>query len=336
MVGKPSSADVLGELTRAIRGRPMRASSGELGPESNRDAHHVRSGQRFILADLDGPREVRHIWLTIASLDRRYPRTLVLRIFYDGAKTPSVETPIGDFFAVTDPKTGRRRSHDFKYRPDYWSSVAFWYQKGIAKSQWPLPPAEQRLLPEVWVEPSRLVRKCRASPWLTPQRRYNRTCNLKRFFYVRQPAEPRPDEEAAKGDGPFLQPGARGEEVGPPLRHLHPRRQPPQLDARAQGQGRYRRLAGPRLLPGPRRQVRRAHRGKDGLPDARSSSSSGSTPSEPSWAGTRSGAAAPRLPPPSTRVSFLSSSWATRRSCSVRTPVRSKIRQDSAEGELAL
>lgn len=89
-------ADVLGDLTRPIRGRPMRASSGEFDPESNRDAHHVRAGQRFILADLDGPGEVRHIWFTIASLDRRYPRTLVLRIFYGGATTPSVETPIGD------------------------------------------------------------------------------------------------------------------------------------------------------------------------------------------------------------------------------------------------
>ena len=375
--GMPVCADVLGGLTRSISGRPRRASSGRFDPESNRDAHHVRSGQRFILADLKGPGEIRHIWFTIAGLDRRYPRNLVLRVFYDGAKTPSVETPIGDFFAagngmranvstlpievssygralnsywrmpfrkrclievhnqgphtltvyfqcdwleleslpedvhyfharyrqerpakpfswytvfegegeghyvgtvfssqnnvaswfgeaddriyvdgelvpsiigtgtedyfndawnlrltsnrrvgtticepkgqerritayrwhiddpipfkkslkleierrsfiaVTDPQTGRRKTYDFKYRPDYWSSVAFWYQKGIAKPKGALPPAEQRLLPQVWIEPSGLVDTCRTSPGLKPQRRSNRTCNLKRFYYVR-------------------------------------------------------------------------------------------------------------------------------------------------------
>ena len=40
------------------------------------------------------------MWFTIASRDRRYPRKLVLRIFYDGSDIPSVETPIGDFFAA--------------------------------------------------------------------------------------------------------------------------------------------------------------------------------------------------------------------------------------------
>ena len=40
------------------------------------------------------------MWFTIAGRDRRYPRALVLRMYWDGAETPSVETPIGDFFAA--------------------------------------------------------------------------------------------------------------------------------------------------------------------------------------------------------------------------------------------
>ncbi len=369
--------DQLGELTRSIAGRPCRASSGLFDPESNRDSHHPQPGQRLIVADLQGPGEVRHLWFTVASRDRRYPRTLVLRVYYDGADTPSVETPIGDFFAagngmranvstkpievssygralnsywrmpfrercrievhnqgsqtmcvyfqcdwlkleslpadvyyfharyrqeypakpfswytvfqgkgeghyvgtvfssqnnlrswfgeaddrfyvdgeeipsligtgtedyfndawnlrltsgqrvgtticepkgderritayrwhiddpvpfrkslkleierrsyisVTHPETGKRKSYDFRYRPDDWSSVAFWYQKGVAEAMWAFPPAEQRLQPEVWVEPAWAIDKVRTSPGMKPQRLYNRTCNLKRYFYMR-------------------------------------------------------------------------------------------------------------------------------------------------------
>ncbi|NLE39344.1 MAG: DUF2961 domain-containing protein, partial [Pirellulaceae bacterium] len=93
-------ADQLGELTQPIAGRPMRASSGEFDPESNRDCHHPQPGQSLVVADLKGPGEIRHMWFTISSVDRRYPRKLVLRVFYDGSDVPSVETPIGDFFAA--------------------------------------------------------------------------------------------------------------------------------------------------------------------------------------------------------------------------------------------
>ncbi len=369
--------DVLDDITRPIKAQPRRASSGLFDPESNRDAHHVVPGQRFILADLEGPGEIRHIWFTIASRDRRYPRSLVLRIYWDGSDVPSVETPIGDFFAagngmratvrsapievssygralnsywrmpfrrharieahnegnermtvyfqcdwlklkalprdtlyfharyrqeypakpfstytffdgkgeghyvgtvlssqnnlaswygeaddrfyvdgeevpsivgtgtedyfndawnlrlfshrrvgvticetkgeerritayrwhiddpipfrkslkaeierrsyvaIRDPDTGELTSYDFKYRPDYFSSVAYWYQKGIAEPFCEFPPVEERILPEVWIEVANIVDQVKASPGLQPRRASNRTCNLKRFFYLR-------------------------------------------------------------------------------------------------------------------------------------------------------
>jgi hypothetical protein len=52
------------------------------------------------------------------------------------------------FMAAYDPKTGVRHSYDFKYRPDYWSSVAFWYQKGIAEKLWDIPPYEEGSCPK--------------------------------------------------------------------------------------------------------------------------------------------------------------------------------------------
>jgi len=47
------------------------------------------------LAEIDGPGAIQQMWFTVKpSMWRR----LVLRIYWDGEETPSVETPIGDFF----------------------------------------------------------------------------------------------------------------------------------------------------------------------------------------------------------------------------------------------
>lgn len=48
-----------------------------------------------ILADIDGPGAILHIWFT---LNPSFWRRLVLRIYWDGEEMPSVETPVGDFF----------------------------------------------------------------------------------------------------------------------------------------------------------------------------------------------------------------------------------------------
>jgi hypothetical protein len=376
----PSSADPLDEITRMEPGRMNRASSGLYDPESNLDCHHVYPGQRLVIADLEGPGEIRHMWFTLASADRRYPRTVVLRIYWDGSEIPAVESPIGDLFAagngmranvesipvsvssygralncywrmpfrkravvelanegqetvsayfqcewlaldkeptdalyfharykqeypakplspyvifegrgegqyvgtvyssqnmvgswfgesddrffideesqpsivgtgtedyfndawnlrthtygrigvsicdtkgdeeritayrwhidapvpfhkslrveierrsyisITDPETRKATQYDFKYRPDYVSSVAFWYHRGTMERTWDFAPAAERVLPEIWVEPKDLVDKARASEGLKPKRASNRTCAGKQFFYVRNDA----------------------------------------------------------------------------------------------------------------------------------------------------
>src|SRR3712207_6806535 len=47
------------------------------------------------LAEIQGPGAIQHIWNTVAP--QRW-RQLVFRIYWDGEETPSVETPLGDFF----------------------------------------------------------------------------------------------------------------------------------------------------------------------------------------------------------------------------------------------
>jgi len=90
----------LSVITRKQEGRRMRNSSGLFDPESNADAFRIEPGETLILAELDGPGEIQHIWMTIGARDRRYPRSLVFRIYWDDARIPSVETPLGDFFAA--------------------------------------------------------------------------------------------------------------------------------------------------------------------------------------------------------------------------------------------
>jgi hypothetical protein len=94
-----SMADVLDDVTRMQPGKTMRFSTGLYDPESNADAYHISPGETMTFAELEGPGEIRHIWFTVSG-ERRWPRTLVLRLYWDGSPIPSVESPIGDFFAA--------------------------------------------------------------------------------------------------------------------------------------------------------------------------------------------------------------------------------------------
>ena len=58
----------------------------------------IAPGQRAILGKADGPGFINHIWMTIGQ-EVTY-RSLILRIYWDGEETPSVEVPVGDFFAA--------------------------------------------------------------------------------------------------------------------------------------------------------------------------------------------------------------------------------------------
>src|SRR5262249_42923883 len=57
-------------------------------------------GETTVLADLEGPGVVTHLWVTVADNEYGWPRLLRLRVYYDGSATPSVDAPVGDFFAV--------------------------------------------------------------------------------------------------------------------------------------------------------------------------------------------------------------------------------------------
>jgi hypothetical protein len=56
---------------------------------------HIQPRQTVTLAEIDGPGAIQQIWNTVHP---DWWRRLILRIYWDNEPTPSVETPIGDFF----------------------------------------------------------------------------------------------------------------------------------------------------------------------------------------------------------------------------------------------
>lgn len=55
----------------------------------------IKAGETFVLADIEGPGAIQHIWMTPSG----HNRFNILRIYWDDEKEPSVECPVGDFFA---------------------------------------------------------------------------------------------------------------------------------------------------------------------------------------------------------------------------------------------
>ncbi|MDX2437181.1 MAG: DUF2961 domain-containing protein [Acidobacteriota bacterium] len=88
------------ELARTQDFTAHRVSSTNADPLSNDDSLRPIPGETVVLADLEGPGVVNHIWLTVAAADYGWPRLLRLRIYYDGSPVPSVDAPVGDFFGV--------------------------------------------------------------------------------------------------------------------------------------------------------------------------------------------------------------------------------------------
>ena len=66
----------------------------------NDDFITIPAGAVARLADIRGPGVITMFWTTIASPDKYFLRHIVLRMYWDGEKDPSVEVPIGDFFGT--------------------------------------------------------------------------------------------------------------------------------------------------------------------------------------------------------------------------------------------
>jgi hypothetical protein len=113
-------------LTEPKHFTAQRASSNNPDWNSNDDSQRPIAGETTVLADLQGPGVITHLWMTIADNEYGWPRLLRLRVYYDGSDTPSVDAPVGDFFAVGHGVEAEveslmvRNSSDGRARNCYW------------------------------------------------------------------------------------------------------------------------------------------------------------------------------------------------------------------------
>ena len=77
----------------------------------NFDRIHVKPGKSAIFAEIEGPAVITHFWCTCGNAipgdefggighEEYGPRKVILRVFWDDEKEPSIECPIGDFFGM--------------------------------------------------------------------------------------------------------------------------------------------------------------------------------------------------------------------------------------------
>jgi hypothetical protein len=78
------------------RGAGGRAGSGRKGNPSR----VVAPGETVVLADVEGPGTLRHLWMTFQPSVPEAMRALWLEVRYDGMDDPSVSVPCVDFFGV--------------------------------------------------------------------------------------------------------------------------------------------------------------------------------------------------------------------------------------------
>lgn len=113
-----------GKGAMATQGSASRAAS-ELGQGWKVNPFiDIAPGATFTLADIQGQGAIQHIWMTPTGT-WRYS---ILRMYWDGEATPSVEVPVGDFFAMGWGKYSPITSHAVCVNP----GSAF-------NSYWPMP-----------------------------------------------------------------------------------------------------------------------------------------------------------------------------------------------------
>lgn len=96
----PGLVRVQDGLAREQLFEARRASSSDPDIEQNVDRRSIKPGGTLVLMDEAGPGIITHFWNTIQTNDIFYARSVVVRIYYNKNNAPSVESPLGDFFAV--------------------------------------------------------------------------------------------------------------------------------------------------------------------------------------------------------------------------------------------
>ncbi len=64
----------------------------------------IKAGETLVLADIKGSGTIRRMWATLWGRGPEALRGLKIEMYWDGAKTPAVQAPFGDFFCQSQGK----------------------------------------------------------------------------------------------------------------------------------------------------------------------------------------------------------------------------------------
>jgi len=115
-------------------GHTKRSSSSD--PKGgNFDAFPVEPGSTVVLLDEKRAGRVNHIYCTYINNDpaiqKQFLRNMILRAYWDGETTPSIECPLGDFFGISNGEPRRLEAlglnvcAGFNYDPMSWGMSCF-------------------------------------------------------------------------------------------------------------------------------------------------------------------------------------------------------------------
>src|SRR5262245_21054502 len=121
MSSHPLHAHPLRSLFTDTGARSRRASSWDRSG-GNWDFLVVQSGETVTLLEHDGPGCVVHVYCALAFPELTDYRDAILRCYWDGEASPSVEVPLGDFFGVAHGRIRLLRSALVAVNPGFGAS----------------------------------------------------------------------------------------------------------------------------------------------------------------------------------------------------------------------
>ena len=145
-------------LTQPTSGRAMRVSSGDPNwDHGNGDYRELGPGGSLVIGQLEGPGVINHLWFTFgttatSSFWDSAPRDLVLKFYWDDQTSPSVQAPLGDFFAVGNGQTAYVDSMMVQIGGNVWPHAYNCY--------WPMPFAHHAKLVIENHHPTNTMNKC--------------------------------------------------------------------------------------------------------------------------------------------------------------------------------
>lgn len=100
LLASPAPAQFSVDALSRLGDYESRRSSSYDRTGGNGDYRSLKPGEALDIFGENGPAEIRHVWITMATGEAYHLKKVVLRAWWDGETEPSIEAPIGDFFGL--------------------------------------------------------------------------------------------------------------------------------------------------------------------------------------------------------------------------------------------